>query len=105
MKRSIAVSIAGQRIPLKSDADEAYVRLLAEFVEDKINHLQEQSRQAGLQELAVLTALQIADELFRERRRGAALREGVRERARRLLEQVAELGGQPETKQRTETSS
>ena len=85
MKRSVAVTIAGQRFSLKSDADESYVQLLAETVDSRVRELQKRSRQAGLQEAAVLTALQLADDLLRERRKRADLRRKVREQAQRLL--------------------
>lgn len=88
MKRSVAVTIAGQRFSLKSDADESYVQLLAETVDGRVRELQKRSRQAGLQEAAVLVALQLADDLLRERRRRADLRRKVREQAHRLLEQL-----------------
>lgn len=90
MKRSVAVTIAGQRFSLKSDADESYVQLLAETVDGRVRELQKRSRQAGLQEAAVLVALQLADDLMRERRRRADLRRKVREQAERLLGELPE---------------
>ena len=85
MKRSVAVTIAGQRFSLKSDADESYVQLLAESVDTRVRDLQKRSRQAGLQEAAVLVALQLADDLLRERRQRDDLRRRVREQAKRML--------------------
>lgn len=88
MKRSVAVTIAGQRFSLKSDADESYVQLLAESVDARVRELQKRSRQAGLQEAAVLVALQLADDLLREQRRRADLRRKVRAQARRILDEL-----------------
>lgn len=88
MKRSVAVTIAGHKISLKSDADEAYVQLLADCVDERIRELQRRSLRAGLQEAAVLAALQLADDLFRERRRRSELRRKVRSQAKWLLAQL-----------------
>lgn len=88
--RSVAVTIAGKRISLKSDADEGYVQLLAEHVDGKMRELMGRSRQAGGHDVAVLAALQIADDLFRERRKRTALRARVRQRAQRILDSIEE---------------
>jgi cell division protein ZapA len=90
--RRIAVQIAGQSYALKSDADEAYVQFLAGFVDGKIQSVQGASRQAGSQQVAVLAALQIADDLFRERKKRSELRGRVRAQVRRILDQMAAPG-------------
>ena len=89
MKRSFAVRIAGQRYPLKSDADEGYVNALASFVDEKIREVQRATKQVATHEVAILAALQIADILFRERREHAALRSRIRERTRRMRDLIA----------------
>ena len=95
MRRSIAVSIGGQSYALKSDADEAYVQFLAGFVDERIREVARKTRQLGTQQAAVLAALQIADDLFRERRRRSELRQRVRAQARRMLEEIGAPGGKP----------
>jgi cell division protein ZapA len=93
LRRSVAVTIAGQSYALKSDADEAYVHFLAGFVDEKIREVQRRSKQIATQRLAVLAALQIADDLFRERRRRSELRQRVRAQARKLLDEMGTRGG------------
>ena len=83
-KRSVAVTIAGQRLTIKSDADDAYVQGLASAVDDRIQALQKAARSQSLQSVAVLAALQLADELERERARRTELRKRVREKSRAL---------------------
>jgi len=90
------VTIAGQSYALKSDADEAYVQFLAGFVDEKIRDAQRRSKQIATQKLAVLAALQIADDLFRERRRRSELRQRVRNQARKLLDEMTARGGKSE---------
>jgi cell division protein ZapA len=89
LKRSVAVTIAGQAYVLRSDAEEGYVREVAEMVDRKFRRVQRTTRQVATHKLAILTALQLADDLIRERERRAALRDKVRERSRRMLEALA----------------
>lgn len=84
MKRSVAVTIAGQRFTFRSDAEEAYVERLAGQVDARIRELQKGAKTQSLQNLAVLAALQLVDELERERGRRADLRRRVRESSRAL---------------------
>jgi cell division protein ZapA len=85
MKKSVAVKIAGQQYVLKSDGDEEAVREVAAYVDARIRDIQRQTRNVDTQALATLAALQIAEELFGERRAGAELRRKIREKGRSLL--------------------
>ena len=84
MKRSVAITIAGQKYTIKSDATDAYVHELAGQVDSRIKELQRGYKSQSLQSVAVLAALQLADELERERRRRTELRGKVREKARAI---------------------
>jgi cell division protein ZapA len=86
MKRSISITVAGQKYTIKSDAEDNYVHSLAELVDDKIRQVQRgaQGKIASKDAVAVLAALQIADELVRERNGRAELRRRVREKSRAL---------------------
>ena len=84
MKRSVAITIAGQKYTIKSDATDAYVQALAGRVDAKIKEVQRGAKTAPPQAVAVLAALQLADELERERQRRTELRKRVRERTRAL---------------------
>ena len=84
MKRSVAVTIAGQRYTIKSDAEESYVQSLAQMVDDKVKEVQRAAKTAPLQAVAMLAALQIADELMRERGRRTDLRRRVREHSQNI---------------------
>jgi cell division protein ZapA (FtsZ GTPase activity inhibitor) len=86
MKRNVAVQIAGQRYVLKADDDDEQVAELAKYVDARIREIQKATRAADTQALAVLAALQIAQELFAERRAGKDLRKRVRAKSEALLE-------------------
>jgi cell division protein ZapA len=89
MKRSISVQIAGVKYALKTDEDERWVRAVAAFVDTKIREAQKQTRTVDTQAVAVLTALQIAEELFTERRQSGELRKRIREKSQSLLDVLA----------------
>jgi cell division protein ZapA len=85
MKRPVTVQIAGQRYTLRSDAHEDVVREIASFVDRRLKQVQRQTRAVDTQSLAILAALQIAEELFAEREAARALRKRIREKSRSLL--------------------
>ena len=86
--RSITVEIAGQSHTIRSDAEAGYVRALASVVDTRIRDVQKASvralRSASREAAAMLVALQLADELEREKRRRTALRRRIRTETERL---------------------
>jgi cell division protein ZapA len=67
MSSVITVEIAGQRYQIRSALDERYVTELAAFVDQKMRSAADSAPSSDMLGLAVLVALNIADELFRER--------------------------------------
>ena len=72
----VSVEIRGLRYPIRSTLDASYVNGLATYVDEKIRAASESSPSGDTLRLAVLAALNIADELFRcqdaqQQRRGA----------------------------------
>jgi cell division protein ZapA len=63
--RVIPVEIHGQRYPIRSTLDPEYVARLAAYVDEKLRVAGEATPTSDPLRLAVLTALNIADELFR----------------------------------------
>jgi cell division protein ZapA len=63
--RVISVEIHGQRYPIRSGLDPDYVNRLAVYVDDKMRAAADSTRTGDSLRLAVLAALNIADELFR----------------------------------------
>jgi cell division protein ZapA len=70
VKRSVQVEIAGQQLTIRSDEGADYVHQLAEYVDAHLRVLSGGRRitnQQSLQRVALLVAMQLADELFREK--------------------------------------
>ena len=89
--RVVPVEIYGQRYPIRSGLDPAYVARLATYVDQKMRVAAESTPTGDSVRLAVLAALNIADELFRCRETTRARDGHLDERAQeleRLLDRV-----------------
>ncbi len=89
MKRTVQVEIAGQRLTIRSDEGPDYVHELAAYVDAHLHQLSGGRRTTNPQRVALLVAMQIADELFRERDLHHQLRARVGRRLAALDEAVA----------------
>ncbi len=61
----ISVEINGQRYPIRSTLDQEYVARLASYVDEKMRAAADSTPTSDMVRLAVLAALNVADELFR----------------------------------------
>ena len=64
---TVLVEILGQRYPIRSALDPAYVQELAGYVDAKMQAAADENQTADALRVAVLAALNIADEYFRSR--------------------------------------
>jgi cell division protein ZapA (FtsZ GTPase activity inhibitor) len=88
MKRKVEVSLLGQKFTVSSDKDAAYIHGLASFVGRRFEELQRSTRTKSTHELALLVALNLADELFQAEAQTLALQQDVRVRTERALARV-----------------
>ncbi len=65
--RVVSVEIHGQPYPIRSNLDPAYVAELAAYVDEKIQLALKETAAGDTLKLAVLAAINIADEYFRAR--------------------------------------
>jgi cell division protein ZapA len=77
------VEIFGQRLGLRADGDEGRIQEIARFVDLRMREVADRSSSVDTVKIAVLTALNIADELFQER-------ESDQDTRQKRLEQQAE---------------
>lgn len=75
--RTVEVEVAGQRLSIRSDQGQEYVQELAAYVDAQIREIVGERRPSSLQRVIVLVAMQLADELFRERDLGRRFRERI----------------------------
>jgi cell division protein ZapA len=62
----VEVQILGRKILLTHDGNEDYAREIAEFVNDKMERVQAESKSTTTLNVAILTALDIADDYFKQ---------------------------------------
>jgi cell division protein ZapA len=82
--RVVPVDIHGQRYPIRSALEPEYVAKLAAYVDEKFRAAAESTPTGDSLRLAVLAALNIADELFR-------CRDTTRQKDGQLAERAGEL--------------
>ena len=86
--RIVTVEIMGQRYPIRSARDIEYITHLATYVDEKIQSATELSTGGDTIRIAVLAALNIADEYFRARDTGAHLGDDLQKRATEIKQIV-----------------
>jgi len=102
--RVVTVEIQGQRYPVRSDLDAAYVAELASYVDGKMRLASRESNAADSMRIAVIAALNIADEFFRVRDEAADGHAAVADRAAELEKILdAVLGSAAERDETRET--
>jgi cell division protein ZapA len=106
LKQSVEVTIAGQRFLLKSDGrgNGHHLRELADYVNAKLEEVRGVAKGLSPERLAILTALNIADDLMHQREEARKLRAEVRRRAETLLGYLRGLAAQPTNNEPQETA-
>ncbi|MGQ0809919.1 MAG: cell division protein ZapA [Nitrospiraceae bacterium] len=90
MTKTIEVEIYGHRYSLRGEADEGYVRQLAKFVDDNMKNLAQGMKTATPSKLAVLTAINIAHQLFQAEQLKQQGEADVERRMLTLMESIEE---------------
>lgn len=67
--KSVTVTIFGQSYTLKGGADPGYVQDIAAFVDERMQEVAQNSAVGSTSKVAILAAVNIADELFREQKK------------------------------------
>jgi len=65
MKKALDVEILGQKLTISSDAEENYMLKVAGYVDGKMQELMRSSKPVAKSNVAMLAALNIADEYHR----------------------------------------
>jgi cell division protein ZapA len=86
--KSVSVEIFNQSYNVRGDLDEAYVAELGRYVDGKMRSVASATRTVDSLRIAVLAALNIADELHALRQQHAASSDDLRFRAERCLHLV-----------------
>ena len=81
----ITVKIFGREYKIKGHAERNYIQSMAKYVDGKMRELSGGSTPSSQDRLAILAALNIADELFQERNKASDTLSSVERRADQLI--------------------
>ncbi len=87
-KQSVNVNIFGEDYPIKGDTEAFYIQTVAKYVDQKMKEVSEKLSNKLPLRVAVLAAMNITDELFKEREDKEKKLLDVEERSQSLLEQL-----------------
>lgn len=87
---STTVEIFGREYRIKGIADEAYIQNVAHYVDDKMKEMSRGTSLPSQDRLAILAALNIADELFQIRQSSTDGLADIERRTDRLIEMLDE---------------
>lgn len=93
MENHVTVSICGEDYTLVAEEAPSYIQRVGGYVDDKLTEMMNTAK-VGRTDAAVLTAVNIADELFKEREAAESLRAQVKQaldEAGRTKNEISEL--------------
>ena len=86
--QATTVEIFGREYKIKGFADEKYIVKVAKYVDEKMKELSSTSSMIAQDRLAILAALNIADELFRGREEASETFTLVEQKADELVQKL-----------------
>jgi cell division protein ZapA len=86
--RSTTVEILGREYKIKGVADESYIQSVARYVDEKMREVSQATALPSQDRLAILAALNIADELFQYRQESAQSFSSIERKAANLISMI-----------------
>ena len=87
----IKITIFGQEYSVKAPADPTYIKKIAEYVDTKMREVQSGfSSTQSSNRIAILSAMNITDELFNDKKRGDSDNNEIEEKITSLIELIDE---------------
>jgi cell division protein ZapA len=98
-ERLVEIKVFGQMYTVKSDAEEDHVQEVARYVNEKMEEVLKKTKSVSTLNVAILTALNIADDLLREKEKRLALVREVEAKSKDLAEKIdMKMDGKEEEK-------
>lgn len=93
-ERSVEINVFGQTYTVKTDAEEDYIQEVARYVNEKMDEVLKKTRSVSTLNVAILTALNIADDLLKEKEKRMALLREIEIKSKDLAEKIdIKIGG------------
>jgi cell division protein ZapA len=89
MDRLVEIKVFGQTYTVKSDADEDHIHKVAQFVNEKMEEVIKNTKSVSTLNVAILTALNLADDLVKEREKRVALLQEVEKKSKDLVDKIS----------------
>lgn len=87
-ERTVEIKVFGQTYTVRTDAEEEHIHAVAKYVNDKMEEILRKTRSVSSVNVAILTALNIADDLLKEKEGRAALLKEVGTKSKDLAERI-----------------
>lgn len=87
-ERLVEIKVFGQTYTVKTDAEEDYIQEVAKYVNEKMEEVLKKTKSVSTVNVAILTALNIADDLLREKEKRTALLREVETKSKDLVEKI-----------------
>ena len=88
--KTVKINIYGMEYPVKAGEDIEYVKSIAKYVDSVISEIDKSMNKKSPLTVVMMAALNIADELFRERQEKHKTREKINQDASILIEKIGE---------------
>ncbi len=93
-ERLVEIKVFGQTYTVKTDAEEDYIQKVARYVNEKMDEVLRKTKSVSTLNVAILTALNIADDLLKEREKKEAFLREVETKSKDLAEKIdIKVGG------------
>ena len=93
-ERLVEIKVFGQTYTVKTDAEEDYIQEVAKYVNEKMEEVLKKTKSVSTLNVAILTALNIADDLLKEKEKIVALLREVEAKSKDLVDKInIKIGG------------
>ena len=87
-ERVVEIKVFGQTFSVKTDAEEDHLQAVAQYVNEKMEEVLKNTRSVSTLNVAILTALNIADDLLKEKEQRKALVKEVEVKSKDLVDKI-----------------
>lgn len=88
MKKPFEVTVMGQKLQIRSDSEESYVEEVAGFVDKKIKDVLSRTKSVASTQVAILAAMNIADEFLKYKLKNKGKYEAVAKKIEQVIEHI-----------------
>jgi cell division protein ZapA len=93
-ERLVEIKVFGQTYTVKTEAEEDYIQEVAKYVNEKMDEVLKKTKSVSTLNVAILTALNIADDLLKEKKERIVLLQEIEARSKDLVEKIdIKMGG------------